>query len=45
MDEYGESPSIYVWPKGHEEGDAFPADFWRRVTKALESAGIEWEVV
>lgn len=45
MDEFGETPSIYVWPKGHEEGEPFPDDFWQRVRYALEVAGIESEPV
>lgn len=43
MNQFGETPSIYVWPKGHEEGEAFPEDFWARVNKGLESVGITWE--
>lgn len=43
MDEFGEFRSIYVWPKGHEEGAPFGDDFWKRVGEALTSAGIEWE--
>lgn len=45
MDEFGESPSIYVWPKGHEEGAPFGDDFYERISKALSAAGIEWERV
>ncbi len=45
MDEFGETPSFYIWPKGHEEGEAFPEDFQERLTKALESVGLEWERV
>lgn len=45
MDEFGETTSIYVWPKGHEEGTAIPEEFWGRLTSAMESAGIEWEAV
>lgn len=45
MDEFGESPSIYVWPEGHEEGESFGDDFWGRLAKALTAAGIEWEMV
>jgi hypothetical protein len=45
MDEFGETPSIYVWPAGHEEGASFSADFWERVTRGLKSEGIEWEKV
>jgi hypothetical protein len=43
MDEFGENPSLYVWPDGHEEGQAFPEDFWDRLDKALTAAGIDWE--
>jgi len=45
MNEFGETPRIYLWPKDHEEGDEFPDDFWERVTKGLDSVGIEWETV
>lgn len=34
---------IYVWPSGLPEGEDFPEDFWRRLTKALRTEGIEWE--
>jgi len=43
MNEFGETPKIYVWPAGHEEGDEFPKDFWKRVGEALDAAGIAWE--
>ena len=45
MDEFGESPSIYVWPEGHEEGESFGDDFYERVSRGLKSVGIEWERV
>lgn len=45
MDEFGETPSIYVWPTGHEEGESFGDDFWQRLGKALNDAGFEWEAV
>lgn len=45
MDEFGETPSIYVWPKDHEEGQPFGDDFNERVTRGLASVGIEWESV
>ena len=45
MNEFGETPSIYVWPDGHEEGQPFPEDFWQKVTEGLRSAGIEWETI
>lgn len=43
--EFGEDPSIYVWPADHEDGTPFPEDFWERVTEGLKSVGIEWETV
>lgn len=43
--EFDETPSIYVWPVGHDDGTPFPADFWIRVRDALGSAGIDWERV
>jgi hypothetical protein len=45
MDEFGETPSIYVWPIGHLEGDAFPEDFYERLSEALTGAGFDWETV
>lgn len=45
MNEFDETPRIYVWPDGHEEGQPFPEDFWSLVTKGLRSVGIEWESV
>jgi hypothetical protein len=45
MNEFGETPSIYVWPAGHEEGESYPDDFYTRVTEGLKSVGIEWETV
>ena len=41
MDEW----AIYVWPKGHEEGDEFPDDFYDRLRVGLKSVDIEWEPV
>lgn len=43
MDEYGETMNIYVWPKDHIEGEPYPDDFQRKLSSALEAAGIEWE--
>lgn len=43
MDEFGETPSIYVWPADHKEGDAYPENFWERLSDALKAAGIEYE--
>ena len=43
MDEYGETPSFYIWPVNHEEGDPFPEDFYSRVYAALGAAGFEAE--
>jgi len=45
MNEFGETPSIYLWPKDHEEGNKYPEDFWERVSTGLKSVGIEWETV
>jgi hypothetical protein len=45
MDEFGENPSIYVWPKGHVEGTAYPENFWDLVQQGLDSVGIKWETV
>lgn len=45
MDEYGESPSYYIWPKGHVDGDSFGDDFHDRLERALASEGLEWESV
>lgn len=45
MDEFGETPRVYLWPENHEEGQPFPDDFWERVRKGLDSVGIEYETV
>jgi len=45
MDEFGDTPTIYVWPKDHNEGDPLPEDFYARVTQGLKSVGIEWESI
>jgi len=45
MNEFGETPSVYLWPKGHEEGSAYPREFWDLVERGLKSVGIEWESV
>lgn len=45
MNEFGETPSIYVWPENHEEGESYGEDFWTRVETGLRSVGIEWETV
>lgn len=45
MDEFGETQSIYVWPKDHTEGEPYPKDFRDRLDKSLTAAGIEWENV
>ena len=45
MDEYGETPTIYVWLKGHEDGTALPEDFWERLDAALATGGFERECV
>ena len=43
MDEFGETPAFYIWPKGHKEGDPFPDDFYTRLQEALSAAGYESE--
>jgi len=43
--EFGEDPSIYVWPTDHEDGTPFPEDFYERLSKALRDNGFEWEHV
>lgn len=45
MDEFGETPTIYVWPKDHVEGDPLPDDFYRRLSECLGNGGFEWEPV
>jgi len=45
MDEFGETPTFYIWPEGHEEGQPFPEDFLDRVRKALTEAGLDFESV
>jgi len=45
MNEFGETPRVYLWPAGLEEGESYPDDFWERVSKGLKSVGIEWETV
>lgn len=42
-DEFGEERSIYVWPKGHEDGEPYPEDFWARLWAALDAGGFEGE--
>lgn len=43
MDEFGETPTIFVWPKDHEEGNPYPKDFYEKMSAALKATGIEWE--
>ena len=43
MNEFGETPSIFVWPKGHEEGQPYPEGWHERLREALATADIEWE--
>lgn len=45
MDEFGESPSFYIFPKDHEDGQPFPEDFHERLTAALDSVDLAWESV
>ncbi len=43
--EFGEEVSIYVWPTDHEDGTPYPDDFYERISSALATVGISWEVV
>jgi hypothetical protein len=43
MDEFGETPTFYIWPLGHEPGEPFPSDFYTRVLEALRAAGFDAE--
>ncbi len=45
MDEFGETPTIYVWPTYHEEGEPLPDDFYERLWKTLRAAGFDGESV
>lgn len=45
MDEFGETPAFYVWPKDHEEGEPFPEDFRSRVYATLQAAGFAVEAI
>lgn len=45
MDEFGDTCTIFVWPDGHEEGTAYPEDFYVKLAAALKAAGIAWEEV
>lgn len=45
MNEFGETPAIYVWPADHEPGEPFPEDFYDRLRAALSAAGIGMETV
>ena len=45
MNEFGEEVSIYVWPADQEDGTPYPDDFYERISAALKTVGIEWEVV
>lgn len=43
MNEFGETPVIYVWPLDHAEGEPFPDNFWQKVGEGLRSVGIDYE--
>lgn len=43
MDEYGETPTFFIWPQDHEPGDPLPEDFNSRVYAALSAAGFASE--
>lgn len=43
MDEFWETPSVYLWPKDHEPGESYPEDFWEKFRAAMRAIGVEWE--
>lgn len=43
MNEFGETPKIYVWPSYHEPGTPYPDGFWVNLRSVLDAAGVEWE--
>lgn len=43
MDEFGETPTFYIWPVDHEEGNPFPEDFDKRLRETLRAAGFDFE--
>lgn len=45
MDEYGEYPTYYLWPVGHEEGAHIPDEWYEKLHAALDAAGIDYEAV
>lgn len=44
MNEFGETPMIFIWPKDHEEGQSFPDEFWSTLGEVLDSNGFAWEM-
>ena len=45
MNEFDETPSFYVWPTDHIDGNPYPEDFYRRLYTALHDAGFDCEPV
>lgn len=45
MDEFGETPTYYIWPTDHTDGDPLPEDFHARVRETLRAAGFDCETV
>lgn len=45
MNEFGESPAYYIWPVDHEDGTAYPDDFYERLRRALKTEGLDCEPV
>lgn len=43
MNEFGETPSLFVWPIGHEPGKEFPENWRKLIEDALRGAGFDWE--
>jgi len=45
MDEFGETPTIYVWPTDHVDGEPLPEDFYKRLRETLAAGGFDYETV
>ena len=45
MNEFGETPSFYIWPKNHTDGAPFPSDFYDYLVDLLDEHGYSMEPV
>lgn len=45
MNEFGEFPAFYIWPKDHVDGEPFPEDFQERLYNVLREFDFEVEAV